>query len=394
MFEELGSAVATLESVVRALEPGALDARGAVRLVKLFARVEHLGAAGKGLAAKRVDETGAFRESGARSAGHWLALRTGVPVASAFRVLETVEALGALPATNEAFRAGKLSETQAHEIAGAARKNPSAEAELVEAARTTTMKGLKDRCHRVWAAAEADDAAWAQRLHDTRQLRTWVDPDSSTCGMWRLAPDKGAEVNAALDAEIDLIFREARASGGGRESREAYAADALHALITRGPRRATSATLIMDEAPARNGYAHRGERCEIPGIGQIPVTIGRRMLADAKVREIPADGSLLPEHSSDKRYYPAWMVAWLDQQCPVCGQEGCDADFHLQTDHVVALEHGGLTELDNLWRLCWHHHRLKHDRGWKIEGTPHSWKLVPPDGPDPPDQGVDGRAPP
>jgi 5-methylcytosine-specific restriction endonuclease McrA len=74
------------------------------------------------------------------------------------------------------------------------------------------------------------------------------------------------------------------------------------------------------------------------------------------------------------------MTTWLDQQYPVCGQPDCDADFHLQTDHVIALEDGGLTELDNLWRLCWHHHRLKHDRGWKIEGTPHNWRLVPPDG--------------
>jgi hypothetical protein len=363
MFEELRSAVFTIESFVRDLEPGVLDGAGAVRLVKLFARVEHLGAAGKALTAKRVDETGAFRESGARSAGHWLALRTGVPVASAFRVLETVESLGDLPVTNEAFRAGKLSETQAHEITAAARKNPSAEAELVEAARTTTVKGLKDRCRRVWADAEADDEAWAKRLHDARQLRTWVDPDSSTCGMWRLTPDKGSEVNAALDAEIDLIFAEARAHGGDREARDAYAADALHALITRGPRKATSATLIIDEAPARNGYARRGERCEIPGIGQIPVTIARRMLADAKVREIPRDGALLPDHSSDKRSYPAWMTTWLDQQYPVCGQPDCDADFHLQTDHVIVLEDGGL--------------------------TPHNWRLVPPDGggggPDPPD---------
>jgi hypothetical protein len=190
-------------------------------------------------------------------------------------VLETVESLGDLPVTNEAFRAGKLSEVQAHEITAAARKDPSAEAELVEAARTTTVKGLKDRCHRVWAAAEADDEAWAKRLYDTRQLRTWVDPDSAACGMYRLEPDTGSEVNAALDAEIDLIFGEARAAGVERESREAYAADALHALITRGPRKATSATLIIDEAPARNGYARRGERCEIPGIGQIPVTIVR-----------------------------------------------------------------------------------------------------------------------
>jgi len=385
MFEELRSAVATIESFLARFEPGVLSAHQAVVGVELFAQVHHLGSAGMALATQRVDETGAFRQSGARSAGHWLAGKAGVGVATAFNALETVESLSDLPVTNAAFRAGQLSDVQAHAIVGAARKDPSAERELVDAARRGThLKGLKDRCRRVMASAEADDEAWAKRLHGGRQLHTWVDPDSSTCGMWRMAPDKGAEVNAALDAEIDLIFAEARANNGDRESRDAYAADALYALITRGPRKATSATLIIDEAPARNGYARRGERCEIPGIGQIPVTIARRMLADAKVRELPRDGALLPEYSSDKRYYPAWMVAWLDQRYPVCGQPGCDADFHLQTDHVVALEDGGLTELDNLWRLCWHHHRLKHNPGWKIEGAAHSWQLVPPDDRGPP----------
>ncbi len=386
MFDELRSLVAALESTVRDFEPGLLDARGAVRAVELFARAEHVCSAGKALAAKRVDDTFAYRESGARSAGHWLARKTGVPVTSAFRALETVDALAELPVTNEAFRAGRLSEIQAHEIVGAARKDPSAEAELVSAAkRGTDLKGLKDRCRRVHAAAETDDAAWAKRLHDSRSLRTWVDADSAGCGIWRLSPDKGAEVNAALDAETDLIFREARAAGG-RDPREAYAADALHALITRGPRKATGATLVIDAGVVEAGFAKRGQRCEIPGIGPIPVTIARSMLATAKVRAVPADPAALPEYSSDRRSYPVWLTAWLDQHYPVCGVEGCDVSFHLETDHVVPLSEGGRTEVDNLWRICWYHHDLKTNQGWEVTGEAQRWNLVPPGaGPDPPD---------
>ncbi|MEX0665740.1 MAG: DUF222 domain-containing protein [Acidimicrobiia bacterium] len=386
MFKELDAHIAAIEEVVRGLEPRLLDARGAVRLVERFAKVQHLGAAGAALAAQRVDETGAYRESGARSAGDWLARKVGLPVAAAFRALETAEDLAALPATNAAFRAGKLSDVQAHEITGAARKDPSAEAELVAAAQRTSLKGLKDRCRRVRAGAEADDAAWAQRLHDTRSLRTWIDPDSATCGMWRMSPDKGAEVNAAIDAETDLIFREARAAGC-RESRDAYAADALYALITRGPRKATGATLVMSAALAERGYASPGERCEIPGVGPIPVAIGTRMLAAAKVREVPAESSALPDYSSGRRYYPPWLVAWLDQQYPVCGVEGCDRDFLLETDHVVPLSEGGRTEVDNLWRICWYHHDLKTNRGWKATGSPQQWELVPPDRVGPGDRG-------
>ena len=384
MFEALDAAIATIEAVVRDFEPGRLDARGAVRAVERFVKAKNVCEAGAALAARRVDETRAYRESGAQSAASWLATKSGISVGSADRALAVVDALDELPATDAAFRAGKISEAQAHEIAGAARKDPHAEAQLVgHAAAGITLKGLKDRCRRVRASAEDDDAAWAQQLHDRRSLRQWTDPDSAMCGIWRAAPDKGAEIKAALDAETDLLFREAR-SAGGYEAREAYAMDALHALITRGPRKATSASLIVDGAVRDDGKVAIGSRCEIVGVGPIPVTIARAMLADAKVRAIPSEVGLLPEHESDGRYYPQWMRDWLDQHYSVCGQPGCDADFRLQYDHVVALEDGGRTTIENLWRLCTHHHDLKTNHGWKVEGTPHDWKLVPPDSPDPP----------
>ena len=44
----------------------------------------------------------------------------------------------------------------------------------------------------------------------------------------------------------------------------------------------------------------------------------------------------------------------------------------------------GARRLDNLWRLCPYCHDLKTNRGWKVEGTPHNWKLVPPDDRGPP----------
>ena len=69
---------------------------------------------------------------------------------------------------------------------------------------------------------------------------------------------------------------------------------------------------VCDESPIERGYARRGEPCEISGIGPIPVTIARAMLANAKVRAIPRDGALLPEYSSDSRYRPQWLDDWLE----------------------------------------------------------------------------------
>jgi hypothetical protein len=384
MFRQLRSIVESTRGIVRDFEPLTVDGHGAVELVRLFGQLEHLAAAGKAYAAKRVDDTGAFRRSGERSGAHWLATTTGMTVGAAVRAIQTAQALGDLDETDEAFRDGALSETQASEIAAAAQKDPSSQRRLIETAKRGTVKRLKDRCRRVRASAEADDAAWAKRLHDARQLRQWTDADGAPNGMWRMAPDKGAEVKAAIDAETDLIFREARAAGC-RDARDAYAADALHALVTRGPRKRTSATLVADEAAIVRGYVKAGERCEIEGIGPIPVTIARTMLADATVRTVTESGSELDHIDTGTRYIPTDLRRWLDTTYPTCGVEGCDADHGLEYDHVVPVSEGGPTTKDNLWRLCRYHHRLKTNERWRVRGEPHRWELVPPaeSGPDP-----------
>jgi len=393
LFEELDQAIATIEAFVRDVEPRTYDARGAVRGVERFARIAHLGEAGTALFGTRAGETGAYRESGARNAAEWMARKAGTSVTTAERALDTAALLTELPATDAALRSGKISQEQANEIAGAARKDPSAECDLLhDAKQGISLKGLKDRCRGVRAAAEADDEAWAKRLHDNRQLRRWIDADAAACGMWRMSPDKGAEVDAAIDAEIELIFKEALSNGALRESREAYAADALYALITRGPRKATGINLIIDGTAAESGELGTieiGARCEIVGVGPIPVTLAKQMMCDAKVRVVPANESLLPEHSSDTRYLPQWMRDWLDQHYPVCGQPDCDHDFRLEYDHVLALSDGGRTELENLWRLCWYHHRQKTIGALVVTGEARDWRLVPTrpsagSGPDPP----------
>jgi hypothetical protein len=131
------------------------------------------------------------------------------------------------------------------------------------------------------------------------------------------------------------------------------------------------------------------QRCELVGVGPIPVTTAQAMLTDAKIRVLPANGDALPEHSSESRHIPPWLKAWLDATYPVCGAKGCNVAYGLEYDHVTAKADGGLTEPENLWRLCRHHHRLKTSGGWRVVGDTHDWDLVPPDedppdGPDPP----------
>jgi hypothetical protein len=372
-----------LEQISRQLNPVALDGRQAAELFDDATRAERLCTAMKSRLAHRVDETKVWRESGHRSAAHWVADATGGTVGAATRTLETARALDDLPETDAAFRAGQLSETQAAEITNAASADPSAETALLDAAASTSVKGLRDRCREVRAGAEVDDRAWARRLHESRRAHRWTDPDGTYRLEARMAPDAGARFDAAWEGHIDRIFREAR-QAGLREPRAAYAADALVALATDGPCKPVEMGVIVDSAPVVRGHTEPGERCEIAGIGPIPVTTARALLDDASVTVMVRDGDDITSVSSPKRTIPAKLRRALEARYPTCGVQACANDQFLDIDHVVPVEHGGETNIHNTWRICTHHHALKTHGGWRVVGHNGTRDLVPPDDPDPP----------
>jgi hypothetical protein len=366
-----------LEQISEELVPGALDGRRAADLFDDAVRAERLCSAIKSRLARRVEETMAWREGGHRSAAHWVAEATGETVGAAARSLETARALEQLPETDTAFRAGQLSETQAAEITSAAGADPGAEAALLATAAGTSVKGLRDECRQVRAGAEADDRAWARRLHAERKAHGWTDPDGAYCLSARLAPDAGARFSAAWKAHTDRIFCDARRAGR-REPRTAYAADALVVLASEGPRKPVEVRVSVDSAALARGHTENGERCEIAGVGPVPVTTARALLDDAAVTVMTRSGDDVTAVSSPKRTIPTKLRRALEARHPTCGVPGCANDQFLEIDHVVPLEAHGRTELDNLWRLCSHHHRLKTYGGWIVVGQNGDRDLVPP----------------
>jgi Domain of unknown function (DUF222) len=311
-----------LEQISRQLVPAALDGRHAVGLFNDAARAERLCTAIKSRLARRVEETRVWRESGHRSAAHWVAEAAGETIGAASRTLETARALDALPETEAAFRSGRLSEVQAAEVAGAAAAEPHAEAELLEAAGSTSVKGLRDRCRQVRAGAEADDRAWARRLHVERRAHEWTDPEGAYHLTARLPPDAGARFSSAWRAHTDRIFCEARRAGR-REPRAAYAADALVALATEGPCKPVEVRVTVDSAALARGHTKSGERCDISGVGPVPVTVARAALDDASVAVMTCDADDITAVSSLKRTTPIKVRRALEARYPTCAVSTC-----------------------------------------------------------------------
>jgi hypothetical protein len=294
--------------------------------------------------------------------------------------LETARRLEHLPEVTGAFASGELSEVKVREVAVAASACPEAEPELVAAARTETVPALRERCRRVTAASVDPDAAHA-RIHAGRYLRHHTDTDGAFRMQARPSIDDGARVLAGIEPHRRAIIAAERRDGR-METGEAHAADALVGIAAGeacGPR--ATVQVRVDASALARGRAVRGEVCEIPGIGPIPVSAARRLASDSIVRAVVTEGADVTAVAHLGRTVPATLRTALEARDPTCAVPGCDVRDGLEIDHSDPFARGGPTSLENLDRLCRWHHFLKTHRGYRLGGAPGAWTWS---GPDPP----------
>ena len=252
-------------------------------------------------------------------------------------------------------------------MSDAVKVNPAKEAELVGSAESDSEATLAERCLRAKAEGRSGEAEARhfQKLHEDRRCRTFTDDDGAFCLQARLAPEAGAGVLAALDAQTDRQFSKAR-SQGRFETADAYRADALVALLTgqgiltpRGRKRAqhrggrtpdpkATVSVVVDLEALRRGSVGEGERCEIPGVGPVGVEHARTLLGEALVEVLVAKGTDVTTVYSAGRHVPRRIRSALLLRDPRCVVPGCDARLGLEDDHwVTDFAKGGLTGLDN-----------------------------------------------
>jgi hypothetical protein len=226
-----------LASLVASFDADDLDGSEAARVTGLFADVERLAMAGKTLAAGRVAETGYARALGFDTAGRWLSHRTKATPSEAARTIETSRHLsgGELEATRDALVGGKLTATQAHEIATAAVRAPGEQDRLLALAARETTNRLKDECRQVRLARKRgeDPKVRGQRIKDEmrfahRDLGGGLSELSA-----RMPTSWLARVLAAVNAQCDAVFARARAEGR-RDPHQVYLVEALVTLLLFG----------------------------------------------------------------------------------------------------------------------------------------------------------------
>lgn len=389
----LRRAVDAVAGCIRHLEPDRVSTGDATALFGLLAEMGRLVSAGQLLLAPRVAQSDSWKADGHRSAASWVAKETGTGLGDAIATLETADRLFRLPETEEALRDGRLSAPQVREIAAAAVGHPQSERELLEAAATCTLKGLKDRCRQVRAVAQSaeEENARYEAIRATRYFRHWSDSDGAFRGEFKLTPDDGARLLSSLETRANLLFDEAR-KADRRERSVAYAADALVELVagTRRPRSGSGPPVMhirVDAAAMGRGHVEDGEVCEIAGVGPVPVATARALLPEAFLKILVIDGVDVTSVCHIGRSIPAHLRSALEERDPTCVVPGCDVAVSLEIDHWrTPFAVGGPTELSNLARLCHAHHAMKTYGGFELRGGPGKWGWEPP-----PDFDTNGR---
>ncbi|MEX2554571.1 MAG: DUF222 domain-containing protein [Actinomycetota bacterium] len=371
MIDRLEGLVAALRDLLSELDPRNLSGVDAVRVVEVCSEGERVCAAGRTLAAGRVQRSPEWSAAGYRTPAQWMAAHTKVTLGQAITTLETARRLESLPMTRGKFVAGRLSEIQAAEIAAAASAHPQSEDSLLEAAESETVASLRDRCREVRASAHSDEDA-CERIRRGRYLRHWTDPDGAVRLNGRFAPDDGAKLVASVQARAERLQVEARRAGQ-REPSDAYAADALLGFAAGDQAPRSVVHVEVDRAAFERGRVEPGERCVIRGVGPVPVAVARRMARDGLVKILERDGVEVTRVAHAGRTIAAHLRTALEARDPTCVVPGCDVRTGLEIDHIVPLAEGGPTRLNNLARLCRFHHGEKTHRGWRLGGRPGAW---------------------
>jgi hypothetical protein len=359
-----------LAAWVAELEPGVYAVEDALGLLDVLSDVKRLASAAETLFAARVASCDGWKGSGERSAAHWLARRIGTSVAEAKAKLETAAQIEELPATAEAYRAGRLSDQQAREVVAGAAADPSAESELLGAAAEESLNELRNVSRRAQAAGE-DEEQRRRRIERARRARGAVGTD----GVYRFAfahsPENGARVNAVLAAFTQRCFEQARREGR-REPLAAYAADGFLAMVeaaasgtgvSSSQARNTKVIVTVDLEALRRGHTDGDEMCEIRGVGPVSVDAARRLLGDAALAIVIKDGVDVMNVTHVGRNLTAYqqtVVEWWGLRCEV---KGCDCRDFVDVHHVFEYVRSGRTRLDELRVYCKHHHRAEH-AGW------------------------------
>jgi Domain of unknown function (DUF222) len=280
-----------------------------------------------------------------------------------------------LPQVGEALSEGKIDLPRARVICDGIGHLPEEQARdaarvvLAEAPRLTTGQ-LAARLRRITMSVDPEDARHCYETGvEERRVIGEANPDG-TANL--LALNLPAESVTAMLERVNRLAKGAKTSGDER-STDQIRADVFADLVTgRGLIAAPAGSVdITVDLTTLTGLSELPG--EIPGWGPVIADIARQVAiaqerGQWRVTVTDPDNGQVVWNGTTRRRPTAAERRFIQATQPVCVFPGCrmparDSDL----DHTEDFAKGGRTHPHNLGPLCRHHHRLKHEAGWKLE---------------------------
>ena len=390
------------------------------QLLRIRALTRQLEAAEAAIA-QRFADSYEWEADGARSAARWLHSHGNDSWQGTRSTLERGSLMSDFPCVAHAWRSGEISAQHVDALGRVRRRYSDLSADLMavdEAIAAVAIRceprefyqRLRQMCHRANPdAVDERDRDQPTGLHVSVLLDGLVRIDGTldaVLGARFIAmlesarrdaptPDEGAEDSSASAGDIV-----SDAAGADPWSAQALGAEhqVAHDRRPLSQRNLDAFARILDAAGAATGDMAMplvtGERPTInvtvpldvlldersveaawlERFG-VPTTLitgaaARRLACDASLRPLIVDrqGQLVAMMPKVRTIHPALRraVFMRDRHCRFTGCRSRIDEVH----HIVYYRNDGPTVLSNLVGLCWHHHHLIHDTGWRIEGDP------------------------
>ena len=306
-------------------------------------------------------------------------------------MLETAAQLDDLHEVAAAVRSGALSSKVTQLAAATATLAPDRQADILQSARSEPWVAFKLACDRIRVAADTrSDAERHNAAQRARRCTARTTPDGMFELIWSDATTAGAELWALLQPFIDRryqLVRQERPDDGERPSAEAIVADALldmaraASAVPEGRERPGAPSPPATGAKAKvivhidyrawlHGAVTGDERCEIEGLGPIPVAAVRDLVDDAFIAAVIRDGTDIRQVVHLGRQPTALQRTYLQARYPTCAVTGCPNTVQLEIDHTVEWAETHHTTVTELCRLCGQHHDLKTFHGYTLRTDP------------------------
>lgn len=326
----------------------------------------------------RFDRCRGYAAEGAPSVVSWLRHTCRLAASTASHLTEVARRLPDLPLTQAALRSEEIGFQHAAVIARSAGEVGTdvvveMEPTLVEAAKKLDPGRLRLVTRHLRHCVDPDGALGAANADHERR---WLQINQTFGGVFAIDGLLDAEGGALLRTAIDAL---AMPHPGEMRTAAQRRADALVELATRqlqggelpsssGQRPHLTVT-VSEETLAREPGAPGGDE---RWAGAVPAEMVRRLACDAVVTRVTLSRTGQPlDVGRATRTIPPALRRALELRDRTCRFPGCDrlpqwTDAH----HLRHWADGGETRLDNLVLLCRHHHRVAHERGWRLRWGP------------------------